>query len=256
LPRRAFSIRETALWREVVATKFQGTPLPPCAPGGAPSSRISGINSTLCYIQIRAVEFFRYNEILPGAPPASLPCEASRRTHPPPAASPALHPPSLPCRVPCSLYDARGSSSLHYRKLRNVPECHFLFIIMLMPRWPLLSSWLARSGAPLFTSYRSTRVHVRNDAHDESNAARCCCFLAEIVTVIGNSRRTEFSARTRTLAPTSGTWVEILHEIFRGMASRGSRILRLARALVESDANVRRWTTEADRARARAKTAE
>jgi len=113
---------------EVVATKFQGTPLPPRASGGAPSSRISGINSTLCYIQIRAVEFFRYNEILPGAPPASLPTGG-----PPP-------PLPLPQRVPCSLHDARGSSSLHYRKLRNAPECHFLFIIMLMPRWPLLSS--------------------------------------------------------------------------------------------------------------------
>lgn len=35
---------------------------------GAPSSRISGINSTLCDIQICYVEFFQSNEILPCSP--------------------------------------------------------------------------------------------------------------------------------------------------------------------------------------------
>lgn len=42
------------------------------ASGGVPSSRISGINSTLCDIQICAVEFFQSNEILLRSP--SSPC--------------------------------------------------------------------------------------------------------------------------------------------------------------------------------------
>jgi len=105
----AFSIRETALWRSSLRN-FRGPPLPPCAPGGAPSSRISGINSTLCYIQIRAVEFFRYNEILrPLRGPSGLPSE---RGEPPNAGPLPLHsslllPPTVSL-VPLTMREARA----------------------------------------------------------------------------------------------------------------------------------------------------
>lgn len=86
-------------------TKFRGGPHYR-ASGGAPSSRISGINSALCDIQICAVEFFRSNEI------------------------PALSPfPVLPS--PRSRYRSRGSfrarSIIENCKLCQISRRHFSF---------------------------------------------------------------------------------------------------------------------------------
>lgn len=51
---------------------------PITASGGAPSSRISGINSTLCDIQICAVEFFSLTRFYPAPLPFLSPLANSR----------------------------------------------------------------------------------------------------------------------------------------------------------------------------------
>lgn len=107
-----FPYAKTALWGSL--RNFGGPHY--CASGGAPSSRISGINSTLCDIQICSVEFFSLTRFYP-APPASF------RTQ-------SLVPLSIHTRTQFWARSIIENCGM-YRS-----ACRFRFIIMIILRWP------------------------------------------------------------------------------------------------------------------------